>query len=70
LEKEQREMQQNDAVRVQDAIQRQYPNMRCELRQYGELWSVEVTNPRTNEQINVVDPATWQDRLLTMTGAL
>jgi hypothetical protein len=41
-----------------------------ELRKYEELWSLEVTNPRTQEQINVVDPATWQARLQTMTGAL
>ncbi len=63
-------MQRDDAVRLMEEIARLYPTLRCEPRQYGALWSVEVTNPRTNEQINVVDPATWQDRLLTMLGAL
>jgi hypothetical protein len=61
---------QEKALRFQHEIERVYPQRRCELRKYGELWSVEVTNPRTQEQINVVDPATWQDRLQTMTGAL
>jgi hypothetical protein len=62
-------MQHADALRLKEAIQRQYPDLRCEPRQYAESWSVEVTNPRTNEQINVVDATTWQDRLLTMLGA-
>ncbi len=63
-------MQQEEAQRLQHEIERAYPEVRCELRKYGELWSVEVTNPRTQEQINVVDPTTWQDRLQTMTGAV
>jgi hypothetical protein len=67
--KEYTAMQHDDALRLQQEIARQYPDLRCQPRQYGALWSVEVTNPRTNEQINVVDPATWQDRLLTMLGA-
>ncbi len=62
-------MHHHDAVRLAEVIQQQYPALRCEPRQYGALWSVEVTNPRTNEQMNVVDAATWQDRLLTMTAA-
>ncbi len=61
---------QEEALRLQHEIERAYPQLRCELRKYGALWSVEVTNPRTQEQINVVDPATWQARLQTMTGAL
>ncbi len=45
-------MQRDDAVRLADAIQRQYPHLRCLPLQYGAGWSVEVMNPRTNEQIN------------------
>jgi hypothetical protein len=63
-------MQRDDAVRLAETIHQQYPTLRCEPRQYAGIWSVEVTNPRTQEQINVVDATTWQDRLLTMTGAL
>ncbi len=62
-------MQRNEARRLAEEIQRPYPHLRCTPLQYGAVWVVEVINPRTNKQINVVDPATWQDQLLTMTGA-
>ncbi len=61
-------MNQEEATRLKQEIERSHPEVTCELRQYGGTWSVEVTNPRTNEQFNVVDPATWQDRLASMQG--
>jgi hypothetical protein len=62
-------MQRDDARRLAEAIQRQYPHLRCTPLQYGPGWLVEVINPRTNEQIQVVDATTWQNQLLTMPGA-
>lgn len=61
-------MSHDDALRLQQEIQRSYPQLSCEPRQYAGMWSVEVTNPLTNEQINVVDATTWQDRLANMQG--
>ncbi len=61
-------MSHEDALRLQREIERSYPQVTCELRQYAGMWSVEVTNPLTNEQFNVVDATTWQDRLANMQG--
>jgi hypothetical protein len=61
-------MNQEEATRLKQAIEQRHPEVTCEVRQYAGKWSVEVTNPRTNETFNVVDPATWQDRLANMEG--
>ena len=61
-------MSHDDALRLQQEIERSYPQLTCAPRQYAGMWSVEVTNPLTNEQINVVDATTWQDRLANMQG--
>ena len=63
-------MSQQEAVRLKEEIEHSYADLQCEVRELAGVWTVAVTNPRTNEHFNVVDPTTWQDRLMNMGGRL
>ncbi len=59
---------QDEAVRLQEHITTNHPELTCEVRQYEGVWTVMVTNPRTNEQFGIVSETDWQERLNMMEG--
>ncbi|HEX6292377.1 MAG TPA: hypothetical protein VFZ66_24535 [Herpetosiphonaceae bacterium] len=58
----------DEANRLKEQIEREHPEVTCEVQQYEHAWQVLVRNPRTNEQFGIVSPTDWQDRLNTMEG--
>lgn len=61
-------MTRDEAARLMEQIERDHPQVRCELQEYAGTWQVMVRNPRTNEAFGIVSPHGWQDRLANMEG--
>lgn len=61
-------MTQDEAARLQQQIEQQYPQVDTELKQYANVWTILVRNPRTGEHFGIVSASDWQERLNTMLG--
>ena len=61
-------MTHDEAMRLQEQITADHPQLTCDLRQYEGTWVVMVKNPRTNESFGIVSLTDWQERLNMMEG--
>lgn len=58
----------DEASGLKEQIVRDHPELSCDVREYEQVWTVIVTNPRTNESFGIVSPTDWQERLAMMQG--
>lgn len=61
-------MSYDEANRLKEQIARDHPDLAFDVREYEQVWTVMVTNPRTNESFGIVSPTDWQERLAMMQG--
>lgn len=61
-------MTQDEAISLKEQIARDHPELAFDVREYEQVWTVIVTNPRTNESFGIVSQTDWQERLAMMQG--
>lgn len=61
-------MNHDEATSLKEQIARDHPELTFDVREYEGVWTVIVTNPRTNESFGIVNPTDWQERLAMMQG--
>lgn len=61
-------MTHDEALRLEQQIAQQYPQVETELKQYADVWTILVRNPRTGEHFGIVSATEWQDQMDNLVG--